>query len=72
MTTITAVSSTEVIVNNNGRAVRVPVAKLMAVDEQVASCVRYAVQAIGEAVNVPSKQPRGMRPRNAVMHGLLQ
>lgn len=72
MTTITAVSSTEVIVNNNGRAVRVSVASLLVVDEAVASCARVAVQYIGEPVNVPSKQPRGTRPRNSVMHGLLQ
>jgi hypothetical protein len=70
MTTITAVSSTEVVVNNNGRAVRVEVAKLMAVDEQVASCVRAAVQVIGEPVTVPAGRVR--KPRHATVHAILQ
>ena len=70
MTTITAVSQHEVIVNNNGRTVRVPVAKLMAVDEQVAATVRFAVNNVGSEVKVAGRADR--KPRNSVMHGLLQ
>lgn len=72
MTTITAVSSTEVIVKNNGRVVRIPVANLVNVDETVASCARTAVKFIGEEVNVPSKQPRGCTPRNYAYAGIIQ
>lgn len=69
MTTITAVSNTEVIVKNNGRTVRVPAASLVAVDETVASCVRTAVQFIGEEVVVKGDN---RKPRHARVHGLLQ
>ncbi len=70
MTTITAVSQNEVIVNNNGRTVRVSVPKLLAVDEQVAATVRFAVNNVGSEVKVAGRADR--RPRNSVMHGLLQ
>jgi hypothetical protein len=70
MTTITAVSSTEVIVNNNGRTVRVNVAKLMAVDEQVAATVRFAVGNIGTETKVAGRADR--RPRHSVVHGVFQ
>jgi hypothetical protein len=70
MTTITAVSQHEIIVNNNGRAVRVSVAKLMAVDEQVAASTRFAIANIGTEVKVAGRTDR--KPRHAVMHGLLQ
>ena len=70
MTTITAVSSTEVIVNNNGRAVRVPVAKLLAVDEQVAATVRFAVNNVGSEVKVAGRADR--KPRHAIVHGICQ
>lgn len=69
MTTIKAVSATEVEVNNNGRVRRVPVAALIALDETLASCVRFAVQAIGQDVKVPGDN---RRPRHARVHGLLQ
>ena len=70
MTTITAVSSTEVIVNNNGRAVRVPVAKLIAVDAEVAAYAQQAVRFIGDTFKVRGARDR--KPRNSVVHGLLQ
>ena len=70
MTTITAVNSTEIIVNNNGRAVRVNVAKLLAVDECIAACARAALANQGSEVPIPGSRDR--KPRNSVMHGLLQ
>lgn len=70
MTTITAVSQNEVIVNNNGRTVRVSVPKLLAVDERVAATVRFAVNNVGSEAKVAGRADR--RPRNSVMHGLLQ
>ena len=70
MTTITAVSQHEVIVNNNGRAVRVSVTKLLAVDEQVAASARFAVANIGTEVKVAGRTER--KPSHAVVHGLLQ
>ena len=70
MTTITAVSQNEVIVNNNGRTVRVSVPKLLAVDEQVAATVRFAVNNVGSEVKVAGRTDR--RPRNSVMHGICQ
>jgi len=69
MTTLVAVSQTEIIVKNNGRVVRVPVANLIKVDETIASCVRTAVQFIGEEVKVPGDN---RKPRHARVHGLLQ
>ena len=69
MTTITAVNSTEVIVNNNGRAVRVPVASLLAVDEAVAHFATIATRNIGQEVKVPGDN---RKPRHARVHGLLQ
>lgn len=69
MTTLTAVSSTEVVVNNNGRILRVPVAKLIAVDESIASCVRAAVAYPGIEVTVKGDN---RKPRHARVHGLLQ
>jgi hypothetical protein len=69
MTTITAVSGTEVIVNNNGRAVRVPVAKLMAVDAEVAAYAQQAVRFIGDTIKVHGDN---RKPRHARVHGLLQ
>jgi hypothetical protein len=70
MTTLTAVSSTEVIVNNNGRAVRVHVDKLLAIDEAIASHAQHATRNIGQTITVASKRDR--RPRHATVHGLLQ
>lgn len=72
MTTLTAVNANEIEVNNNGRKARVALASLLAVDEAVASCARVAVQYIGEPVNVPSKQPRGCKPRNYAYAGVIQ
>lgn len=69
MTTIKALSSTELLVSNNGRTVRVSADSLLAVDEQVASCVRYAVASIGEEVVVKGDN---RKPRHARVHGLLQ
>jgi len=69
MTTLTAVSSTEVIVNNNGRTVRVSVEKLMAVDAEVASYARTAVKFIGDTIKVHGDN---RKPRHATVHGLLQ
>ncbi len=70
MTTITAVSQNEVIVNNNGRTVRVSVPKLLAVDEQVAATVRFAVNNVGSEVKVAGRADR--RPRHATVHAILQ
>jgi hypothetical protein len=72
MTTITAVNSVEIEIRNNGRVIRVPVLSLLNVDEQVASCTRVAVQYVGQPVNVPSKQPRGCKPRNYAFAGVSQ
>lgn len=69
MTTVTALNSTEVIVRNNGRVVRVPVLNLINVDEAVASCARAAVKCIGAEITVPGDN---RRPRHARVHGLLQ
>ena len=69
MTTITAVSQHEVIVNNNGRAVRVSVAKLMAVDEAVAHFAIVAARNIGQEVKVPGDN---RKPRHARVHGICQ
>ena len=69
MTTLTAVSSTEVIVNNNGREMRVSVAKLIAVDESVAHFATIATRNIGQEVKVPGDN---RKPRHARVHGLLQ
>lgn len=72
MTTITAVNSVEIEIRNNGHVIRVPVLSLLNVDEQVASCTRVAVQYVGQPVNVPSKQPRGCKPRNYAFAGVSQ
>jgi hypothetical protein len=70
MTTLKAVSSTEVEVTNNGRTRRVSVAALLAVDEAIDSTVRYAIANIGTDVKVPGKTDR--KPRHAVVHAILQ
>ena len=69
MTTITAVSQHEVIVNNNGRTVRVSVASLLAVDEAVAHFATIAARNIGQEIKVPGDK---RKPRHARVHGLLQ
>lgn len=69
MTTLTAVSQTELIVKNNGRIIRIPVANLVKVDETVAACARAAVKNVGNEVIVPGDN---RRPRNARVYGLLQ
>lgn len=70
MTTLTAVSSTEIVVNSNGRIARVHVDKLLAVDEAIASHAQYATRNIGETITVASRQDR--RPRHATVHAILQ
>jgi hypothetical protein len=72
MTTLKAVTSTEIEVRNNGRVVRVPVLNLIQVDDTVASCARAALAYPGTEVNVPSKQPRGCKPRNYATYGGIQ
>jgi len=69
MTTITAVSQHEVIVNNNDRTVRVSVAKLLAVDEAVAHFATIATRNIGQEVKVPGDN---RKPRHATVHAILQ
>lgn len=72
MTTITAVNQHEVEVNSDGRIRRVSVLQLAAIDETLASIAYHATKNIGTVVPVISKQPRGTRPRNSVMHAVLQ
>ena len=72
MTTFVAVSPSELVVRNNGRLVRIPVANLVSVDEAVAACAHAAIKNIGMEIEVPSTQPRGCRPRNYAYAGLLQ
>lgn len=72
MTTLKAVSQDEIVVCNNGRSLRIPVANLVSVDEVIACCAHKALAAPGTVVEVPSKQPRGCRPRNYAYAGVQQ
>ena len=72
MTTLTAVSASEIVVRNNGRIVRIPVANLIDVDAQVACTARRALEQQGTPFEVPGAQPRGCRPKNYATYGGIQ
>lgn len=72
MTTLTAVSASEIVVRNNGRIVRIPVANLIDVDAQVACTARRALTQQGTPFEVPGAQPRGCRPKNYATYGGIQ